>query len=572
MADEKKLSAQEGMKVDSKYLKGDILEELLDVSDEKVSDYSYELLKFHGSYWGYDRDSATARKKQGLDKEYEFMVRARIPAGLMTHSQYLALDEICEKYANGTIRLTTRQTIQFHCIKKAHMKPLVHEICESKLSTLAACGDVVRNVTASNLPYKNAKQARLIEDTYKIVEMCTAKSTAYDEIWNDAPKGNRDGASEIVEPLYGETYLPRKFKIGIIVPEDNSLDVFTHDLGIVAIYEGDVLKGYNILLGGGMGCKHNQPKTYPRLADSIAFVSEDELLKAVEAVVKLQRDFGDRTNRQHARLKYLVEEKGLDWTKKTFDEYFGRVAEAAKSVAKYEIPDHTGWHEQGDGKWFIGVPVSSGRIEDNDEAKIRTSLREIIAQYQPKITLTADQNIILADVEESAKVDIEARLRESGVRLKDDISAVEKNLIACVSLPTCGKALAEAERVKMPMQKDIEDAMEKNGVLGERIAIRIAGCPNGCSRPFIGDIGLVGRMPGHYVLYIGGDFEGTRLNKMVFDKVPEKDVPKALDPMFKLYAAEKAGGEGFGDFCERYGVERIVESVKSELQGFKWAA
>ncbi len=567
----KKLAAQEQMKINSIYLKGDIVAELADSSTATVSDYTYEMLKFHGSYFGYDRDSATKRKKAGLDKEYEFMVRCRIPAGGLTAQQYLKMDELVGKYANNTLRITTRQTFQFHCILKENMKDSIADINHALLSTLSACGDVVRNVTASNAPTKSAKHRRIQEDVVKIVEFCEPKTTAYKEIWVDAPNEGREKGNDI-ESLYGDTYLPRKFKIGVIIPEDNGIDVFTHDLGFVLIYEGDELKGYNVLLGGGLGAKHMQTKTYPRLADSIAFIKPDELIKMTEAVVKLQRDYGDRTNRQHARLKYLIEEKGVEWTKKTLAEYFGEPLQEVAPVRKYEIPDLMGWHKQEDGKWWLGIPISSGRIEDNDDAKIKTGLKDVISEYGMNLVLTADQNIILCDIEEGQKKKIADKLKSYSIKLREELTELSRYIIACVALPTCGKALAEAERVKTPMEDDIQQIINKHGLENERISVRIAGCPNGCSRPNVGDIGIVGRMPGHYVIYIGGDFEGTRLNIKAFDKVPQADIAKALDPMFALYAAEKTDGEGFGDFCHRYGVDNIVAKAKENLDGFKWAA
>lgn len=589
MTTEKKLVGQEGMKVDSRYLKGKIAEELADPAIAEVSDYSYELLKFHGTYQGYNRDTATERKKAGLDKEHEFMVRLRIPAGGMTAEQYLAMDELAGKYANDSIRITTRQTFQFHVILKENLKKHIAEINQAMLSTLSACGDVVRNVMASNAPIANHKYARLKEDTARIVELCAPKTSSYDELWNDKTDSNRE--NDAVEPLYGETYLPRKFKIGLIIPEDNGIDVFSHDLGIVLIYEGETLKGYNILMGGGFGMNHNQPATYPRLATPIAFVGADDLLNAVEAVVKLQRDHGDRTNRKHARLKYVVEENGIEWTRKTLEKYFADTNPSAPlqdavPVEKYSVPDYMGWHEQGDGKWYLGIPVPSGRVVDYNldnptgyntgenkdfaGARYRTGLRDVIRDYGMNLVLTADQNIVLCDIDEGQKGEIEQKLRGYGIQLRESYTNFQRNFLACVALPTCGKALAEAERVQFPLMDDIQAVLDKHGISDEKLAVRVTGCPNGCARPYVGDIGIVGRMPGHYVLFIGGDFEGTRLNTKVFDKVPQADIAKALDPMIALFVKERTNGEGFGDFCHRYGIENVVADAKAALD-FKWA-
>jgi sulfite reductase (ferredoxin) len=568
---EKKPSSQEGIKAASIYLQGDIVAEL-ENSDAFVSDDVYELLKFHGSYQGYNRDSATPRKKAGLDKEWEFMLRMKCPGGRLNAHQYLVLDEISDKYANGTLRITTRQTFQFHCIVKKNLKKHIAALNEVLISTLGGCGDVVRNVICTAAPIKDKIHERLLSDTMKIAEFCTPKTTAYHEIWLDDENVASNRSGDDVEPLYGKLYLPRKFKIGLATTDDNSIDVMTHDMAILLLFNGDELEGYNICLGGGLGATHMKPETYPRLASPIAFIKPDELLKVTEAVVKLQRDHGDRTNRKHARLKYVVEENGLEWTRKTLEEYFGAKLQDPRPVPALKIPDHMGWHEQKDGKLFLGIPISSGRIEDRGEEKIRTGLREVIKKFAMNITLTADQNIILCDVEAEQKTAITNMLKSYGIKLAEDLSQVYKNFLACVSLPTCGKALAEAERVKLPLVAEIEKIMEKHGLIDERIAMRIAGCPNGCSRPYVGDIGIVGRIPEHYAIFIGGDFAGTRLNKKIFDRVPFSNIPEVLDIMFAKFKAERKTGEGFGDFAHRLGELNIGKLVEEKLIGkHKWA-
>lgn len=601
MSDEKKLAAQEAMKVESQFLKGNIAQELADLSTDDVSNEAYELLKFHGSYFGHNRDTATERKKQKLDKEYEFMVRTRIPGGRLTAEQYIALDDIADKYANGTIRLTSRQTVQFHVILKKDLKSSIADINHCLLSTQSACGDVVRNVTISPAPYKNAKFERLRADCDAVAEFVRPKTSAYREIWLDEEADElreREVPAEHYEPLYGETYLPRKFKIGLIVPEDNNIDVFTHDLGFVLIYEGEELKGYNVLVGGGMGMSHEpnkewaEKKTYPRLADPIAFIKPDELLKMTEAVVKLQRDHGDRSDRKHARLKYVVQEKGLDWMKSELAKYFkeagGSEINAPVPVERYDIPSHMGWHEQGDGKLFLGVVVPSGRVVDYDKenqsgyqqnvteqfakAQYRTGLRDIIKEYGMNLVITATEELIFCDIDPKDKDAIEAKLASYGIPLAEEYTPMAINLMACVALPTCAKALAESERVQFPLMQDIQQRLDAHGISDEKIAVRIVGCPNGCVRPYVGDIGIVGRMPGHYVLFLGGDFEGTRLSTKVFDKVPQDEIAVALDPFFKRFAEQKQDGEGFGDFCHRVGVGKLAEEVMPELSDYKWAA
>ncbi|MFO0388632.1 MAG: NADPH-dependent assimilatory sulfite reductase hemoprotein subunit [Alphaproteobacteria bacterium] len=575
MTDQVKLSSQETIKKTSNYLKGSIAEELADNSTPEVSDATYELLKFHGSYFGYDRDSATERKQKGLDKEYEFMVRMKCPGGQLTAAQYVALDVLSEKYANGTMRITTRETFQFHCIKKTGMKPLIADINHLLLSTLGGCGDVVRNIITCPAPIKDREHAKLEEDTFLLAKHCAPKTNSYYEVWLDGERVadyafNPEPAAG--EPLYGETYMPRKFKIALGAPDDNCMDALCNDLAILSLFEGEQQehKGYNFALGGGLGMKHNTPKTFPYLAQNIMYVPQDLFIPATEAVIKLQRDYGDRSNRQHARLKYLVAEKGTGWIKAELEKYLGRIMDAPHPMKKWGVVDHMGWHTQGDGKWFLGVPISSGRIIDTDEMQIRTGLRAVILEYGMDIRLTADQNILLCDIEASEKPAIENILRKHGIKLKEDLSLMAKNFLACVSLPTCGKALAEAERVAHPLIASLEEVMRRQGVIDENIAIRIAGCPNGCSRPYVGDIGIVGRTPDTYALYIGGDFEGTRLNTKVFDKVPYDLIAASLEPMFAQWHAKREEGEGFGDFCHRIGIEGMKQATANTFLDASW--
>jgi sulfite reductase (ferredoxin) len=569
---EKKLTKQESTKRESHLLRGNIAQELADNSTPEVTDETYELLKFHGSYFGYDRDSATERKQQGLDKEWEFMVRMKCPGGRLTAAQYLALDVLAEQYANGSMRITTRETFQFHCIKKTGMKPLISDINRLLLSTLGGCGDVTRNIITCPAPIKDGEHAKLESDAFLLARHCAPKTTAYYEVWMDGevvadyPFLPTPATGDDPEPLYGVTYMPRKFKIAIGAPDDNCMDVLCNDLAILSLFENhENHLGYNFALGGGLGMNHNQPKTYPYLAKSVMYVPPDMLLPATEAVIKLQRDFGDRTDRKHARLKYLVAEKGTPWVRQTLETYLGRAMDDPRPMQKWSVVDHTGWNEQLDGKWFLGVPIPSGRIIDSDYAAIRSGLREVILHYGMDLRLTADQNILLCDIEESEKPAIEQILRKHNIKLKEDLTPMAKNFIACVAYPTCGKALSEAERVALPLIADIEAAMRRHDVQDENIAIRIAGCPNGCPRPYVGDIGIVGRTPDTYALFIGGDFEGSRLNTKVFDKVPFAELPATLEPMFALWRDKRTSGEGFGDFCARYGIDAVKKATTDAL-------
>jgi sulfite reductase (ferredoxin) len=573
---EKPLSPNEALKRQSRYLRGNIAEELAD-NNAFVSDGSYDLLKFHGSYQGYDRDSATARKKQGLDKHWEFMLRLKMPGGRLTAEQYLALDALCDVHANGTLRITTRQTFQFHCIVKKHLKPFIADINRNLLSTLGGCGDVVRNVITCPAPVHDTIHATMEEACFTLARELAPKTEAYWEIWLNGEKMDNypflpppaEG-----EPLYGETYMPRKFKIAIGQPEDNCMDALCNDLALLALFDGQTLQGYNVAIGGGLGMNHNNLKTYPYLAKPAAFIKPQDMRRAAEAVVKLQRDHGDRSNRKHARLKYVVEEKGLIWCKATLEQYFGGRLDDPKPVARWAIDDHMGWHEQGDGKWFLGVPIASGRIADHESGvSYRSALREVISAYKMNLRLTPDQNIILCDIDVSEKQAIVTLLRKHRLRLREDLTDLQRNMLACVALPTCGLALAEAERAQPSIESLLQGALDKHGLGHETIAIRIAGCPNGCSRPYVGDIGIIGRTPDTYALYIGGDFEGTRLNEKLFDKVPMEHLPTALEPLFLSYKSQRKAGEGFGNFCHRQGLDVMRKTAMDALSAtYKWAA
>ena len=566
------VSKAEKIKEESHYLLGNIQAELHN-ADPYVSDESYELLKFHGTYQGYDRDTATTRKKAGLENEWEFMVRMKCPAGRLTADQYLALEQVADTYANKTLRITTRQTFQFHCVVKNNLQHHIRAINQAMLSTLGGCGDVVRNVMCTAAPFTDKKHQRLLADTYAIADFCAPKTKAYEALWiNEAGEVTQSDDSEPVEPLYGVHYMPRKFKIGLALPEDNSIDVLTHDLGIVPIYDGETLLGYNLCLGGGLGLTHNKPETYARLATPMAFIGADELIAGVEAVVKLQRDHGDRDDRKHARLKYVVQENGLEWTRTTLEQYFGKTMQDPKPVEKYGVIDHMGWHPQGDGKWFLGIVVDSGRIADNAETRIKSALHEIMTTYRPGISLTADQNIILYDIADNQKAALDALLVKYNIKSREQVTDMHRFFLACVAMPTCGKALAEAERVANPLIEQFEQLMDKHGIKQERIAIRITGCPNGCARPYVGDIGIVGRTPGFYAIYIGGDFEGTRLNTKILDKVPYEQMMDVFDVLFSAYASEKHPSEGFGDFATRVGIATLSTRIEQALlTRYSWA-
>ena len=557
------VSKAEAVKQQSRQLRGHLVRDLADTATP-FNNEGYSLLKFHGVYQGYDRDSATERKQRGEDKVWQFMVRIRIPGGRLTAGQYLALDGLADHYADGSLRVTTRQSIQFHGVVKSGLKATIAEINAALLTTLAACGDVVRTVTTTPAPIRDAVHERLEADTRRLSSHLLPRTRAYHEIWVDgAPWQEGEGASEEADPLYGERYLPRKFKIGLAIPEDNTIDVLTNDLAIVALFEGERLAGYNFLLGGGHGMTHNNPKTYPRLATPVAFVEPEDLLDAAAAVVRLHRDHGDRGNRRHARLKYVIAENGEDWARERLSEYLGKTLEPCREMAPFEVPDHLGWHEQGDGKLYLGIPVSSGRIVDDT----RSALREIVSRFCCDPILMPSQDIILSEIRPEDRNAIEAILQQYGVRQAAGMLPAERWALACPALPTCGLALTEAERVRDGIVAAIEARLRRYGIEHERLSIRITGCPNGCARPYTGDIGIVGRMPGFYALFVGGDFAGTRLNEPLADKVPLHGIAEVLDPLFALYASARAKGEGFGDFCHRIGMPALQQALAQPQKG-----
>ncbi len=550
--EQSKHTGVETLKRTSDFLRGNLVGEIA-AEGSQVTEDGYNLLKFHGSYEQYDRDTATARKQAGQEKDYSFMIRVRMPGGRLTAAQYLVLDGLADQYANGTLRLTTRQAIQFHAVVKHNLIATVAEINDTLLTTLGACGDVARNVTTSPVPVRNAVHQRLNDDSRLLSSALLPASRAYHEIFLGADATSAEEA----EPLYGSTYLPRKFKIGIATPQDNTIDVFTNDLGLLAIFEGDTLVGYNVAVGGGLGMTHNRADTFPRLASIVGSVGPDDLLAITQAVIKLHRDYGSRGDRKRARLKYVVEDNGVAWTRDAISGYFGRNLVDALPMPAIQVPEILGWHEQGDGKWWLGVPVSSGRIVDTEQVKLRTALRDIVTNYGVDPIVTAQQDLLLSNVGPADRAAIDALLAQHGVVTAASLSPLSRWALACPALPTCGLALTEAERVRLPLVAQVEAELAKFGLQGERISLRITGCPNGCARSYAGDIGLVGRMPGFYALFVGGDFVGTRLSFKLHERVAEAAIGSTLSPLFAEFSKSRLQGEEFGDFCHRVGAEAL---------------
>ncbi len=550
------ISKAEAVKQQSRQLRGRLVADLADTG-QPFDKEGYSLLKFHGIYQGYDRDSATELKQSGQSKLWQFMVRVRIPGGRLTADQYLALDDLADRHGNGSLRVTTRQSIQFHGVIKPGLKETIAEINGALLTTLAACGDVVRTVTTVPVPRRDPVHQRLEADARRLSTHLLPSTGAYHELWVDGEKVT----DEAPDALYGDRYLPRKFKIGLAIPEDNTIDVLTNDLGIVALFEGDRVTGYNFFVGGGHGMTHNNAATYPRQATAVAFVEPDDLLDAAAAVVRLHRDWGDRANRRHARIKYVIAERGEEWARERLSEYLGMPLEPCRAMPAFAVPDLLGWHEQGDGRLFLGVPVASGRIVDDEAVRLRTALRTVVARYRCDPIMTPNQDIILSEIRPQDRGAITTLLRAHGVRLAEDMLPVERWALACPALPSCGLALTEAERVREDIVGAIAARLRRWGMEQERLSIRITGCPNGCARPYTGDIGIVGRVPGYYSLYVGGDFEGTRLNEAIAERVDIDGIAAALDPLFALWASSRMPGEGFGDFCHRIGIFALQQVV-----------
>jgi sulfite reductase (ferredoxin) len=554
-----KPSGAEALKRNSHGLRGTIAKEITGNPRGGISPAAYALLKFHGSYEQFDRDTATRRKQAGLDKEWQFMVRVRAPGGIMTGAQYLALDAIADQYANHTLRITSRQGIQFHGTIIGDLKAEIAAINHALLTTYAACGDVVRNVMTTPAPVRDAVHQRLAADARMLSERLLPKSRAYYQIFLDEP--NDPNVPPPEDPIYGDAYLPRKFKIGLAHPADNTVDVLTNDLGFIAVFEDGVLQGYQVAVGGGLGMTHNKPRTYPRLASVIGFVGPDQLWAATQAVIALQRDYGDRSDRRRARLKYVVDDRGLDWVRQELTTTYGLALQPARAIPRLTVPELLGWHEQGDGKWWLGIPVPSGRIE----GALRVALREAVQEFGLDPVFTPQQDALLTNVDPGDRAALDALLRRHGVVANEALTPLSRWALACVALPTCGLALTEAERVRAPIIADVEAAMARHGLADERISLRITGCPNGCVRPYAGDIGLVGRIPGQYAIFVGGDFEGTRLSFKLLEKVPMAAIGATLDPLFAAFAAERMPGEGFGDFCTRMGLPALLARLPSQL-------
>jgi sulfite reductase (NADPH) hemoprotein beta-component len=551
MSEEKKLSANEYIKTRSNYLRGTIAEGLADVSTGSMSEDDQQLLKFHGTYQQDDRDLRAGRRKHKLEKAYSFMIRIRVPGGVATPAQWLEVDRMATQFANGTIKLTTRQAFQFHGIIKSNLKRTIKEINQAAMDTIAACGDVNRNVMCNPNPYLSTVHADVLKVAQDISNHLTPQTRAYHEIWLDGEKIQT--SEEEVEPIYGKTYLPRKFKITIAVPPSNDVDIYANCLSFIAIVDKGDLVGFNVAVGGGMGSTHGNDKTYPRIADVIGFCTVDQVVDVAEKVVLVQRDFGDRTDRKHSRFKYTVDDHGPDWILAKLNEYLGYALGPVRPFVFEDNGDRFGWVDDANGNSHLTLFVQGGRVRDTPDYPLLTGLREIARIHDGDFRLTANQNLIIANVSPAKRPLIEKLLAKFKIKDSHLQSALRLNSLACVALPTCGLSLAEAERYLPDLLTELEELIEENGLRHDAITIRMTGCPNGCARPFISEIGLVGRAPGKYNLYLGGGFAGQRLSKLYRESVPAEQIKPLLAPVITRYAKERNEGERFGDFCIRAG-------------------
>jgi sulfite reductase (NADPH) hemoprotein beta-component len=545
----KPLAANEGIKSASHLLRGTIAQDLADTTTGAISEENGQLTKFHGLYLQDDRDQRLALKKAGQEKAYSFMLRVRLPGGRATPEQWRVLDRLADEVASPSLRLTTRQTFQFHGVLKGNVKKLVKGMHQVLLDSIAACGDVNRNVMAPPNPERSVALQEVYEQARAWSEFALPKTHAYHEIWLDDEMVA--GGEPEREPMYGPTYLPRKFKTGFVLPPSNDVDVFSQDLGFIALLENDKLAGYNVTVGGGLGMSHGNDETFPRLADVLGFITPDKVNKIGEAVLVTQRDYGDRTNRKHARLKYTIEDRGIAWFKGEVEKRSGITFEPARPFHFTTIEDPHGWHQGVDGLWFYGLHILSGRIKDLPGWPMKTALREIAQIHTGDFRLTPSQNLSIAGVTEANKPVIEAILVQHGLGAENNRSGLRLNALSCVALPTCGLALAESERALPEILEKFEAVLDEAGLREDAISLRVTGCPNGCARPYLAEIGLVGRAPNKYALYLGARYNGTRLNRLASPSVTIDGAVALVGPIIKRYAVERNEGEGFGDYCDR---------------------
>ncbi|MGP1382555.1 MAG: sulfite reductase, ferredoxin dependent [Thainema sp.] len=570
-----KLSKMEGIKQRSDFLREPVATEILEDTTHFSSD-GIQILKFHGSYQQDNRDN----RVKGQEKDYQFMLRTRNPGGFIPPELYLALDDLSERFGNHTLRVTTRQGFQIHGILKRNLKETVATIVKNMGSTLGACGDLNRNVMAPPAPFQDKPEYVYARDyADRIADLLRPQTSAYYDIWLDGEKfltaeehpdvvaarqrnGNGTVVHDSVEPIYGDVYMPRKFKCAVTVPGDNSIDVYTQDVGLIVITsKKGKLKGFNVLAGGGMGRTHNKEETFARLADPIGYVDKDDVYDLIKAIVSTQRDYGDRAQRRHARMKYLLHDWGVDKFRAKVEEYFGKELEPFKKLPKFEFRDYLGWQEQGDGKLFLGISIQNGRVADWPNLKLKTALREITQQFHLPMRLTGNHDIVIYDIDPKAKKKIQAILDENGIKKETDIDPLVRYSMACPALPTCGLAITESERILPSMIDRVRALLNQLGLEKEEFFIRMTGCPNGCARPYMAELGFVGSAPDSYQLWLGGAPNQTRLAQPFIDRMHIDTLEDTLTPIFVFFREKRKSKESFGDFCARIGFDAIREYI-----------
>jgi sulfite reductase (ferredoxin) len=567
-----KVSKVEGLKERSNYLREPVASELL-LDTTHFTEDAIQILKFHGSYQQDNRDN----RVKGQEKDYQFMLRTRSPGGFIPPELYLTLDQLSEEYGNHTLRATTRQGFQIHGILKKNLKTVFASIIRNMGSTLGACGDLNRNVMAPPAPYKNRPDYQYAwEYADKIADLLTPQTGAYYEIWLDGEKVisaeeapevkaarqrniNGTNFTDKEEPIYGQHYMPRKFKIAVTVPGDNSIDLYTQDVSLVVITNAQgELEGFNVLAGGGLGRTHNKEETFARMADAIGYVSKDDIYDAVKAIVATQRDYGDRVNRRHARMKYLLHDWGVEKFRETVEGYFGKKFAPYKPLPAFKYQDYLGWNEQGDGKLFLGISIENGRVKDEGTFRLKTALREIVKNYSLPMRLTANHNVIIYEIEPSQQLAIQQILDKHAIHISPEgIEPLVRYSMACPALPTCGLAITESERAIPGILERIRSLLNKLGLENEHFVVRMTGCPNGCARPYMAELGFVGSAPESYQVWLGGSPDQTRLAQAYVDRMPDRDLETFLEPIFVFFKQERKPEESFGDFCDRVGFDAI---------------
>ncbi len=540
-------SQVEDIKTNSNFLRGTLSQGLQDDVTGALGEQDTQLTKFHGIYQQDDRDLRAERKKQKLEPAYQFMIRARVPGGRCTPGQWLAMDNLADAYADGSLRLTTRQAFQFHGVLKRNLKASIRGINDVLMDTLAACGDVNRNVMCHPNPKSSRLHVQALEWADRLSEHFTPQTSAYHEIWLDkTPVASTKAESE---PIYGQTYLPRKFKMGIAIPPSNDVDIYSQDLGLIAIAEDEQIVGFNVVVGGGMGCSHGDDTTYPRLGTDIGFCTVDAIIAVSEAIITTQRDFGNRDNRKRARLKYTIDDRGIDWFKRTIEDRSGVLLTASKPVRFDHNQDRYGWQRGYDNLWHLTLFIENGRVKDSEKQQIKGALREIASLEIEGFLLTPNQNLQIVGADESVKLAIDKILNQHGVL--QQFTSVRANSMACVGFPTCGLAMAESERYLPELISKIEKLLAQHNLSKLAPTIRMTGCPNGCARPYLAEIALVGKAPGRYNLYLGGDEAGARLNQMYRENVNEAETLNLLDNLFAAFAADGKPLESWSNFVKR---------------------